>query len=310
MNKSYDIIPDIHGQHNKLLRLLKNIGWYKKNDIWVHSDKGRKIIFLGDFIDRGRQNQKVIRLIRSMVDLGVAFAVMGNHELNAIYFHSLDPRTRLPLREHTQKNIEQHYSFLEEFPLNNYETDETINWFCSLPLFIEFSSFRVVHAYWTKQAITFLRTLNDKGIFSRNFYIENNSKKNSAYFAVELLTKGPEARLPDNSFFIDKTGVRRYWTRLAWWRYGAMSWRDLSLSVPNINEIPDTDFKNWNKIDLYPKNEIPVFFGHYWMTYPPNIETNNALCLDYSAGTTGPLISYHFDPLSPTISLKNITPDS
>ena len=309
MNKSYDIIPDIHGQHEKLLSLLKSIGWYKKNNVWGHSDKGRKIIFLGDFIDRGHQNRKVLYLIRNMIDLGAAFAVMGNHELNAIYFHSIGPKTGLPLRRHTHKNIEQHNSFLEEFPLDNQETNEIINWFCSLPTFIEFSCFRVVHACWNNNAATILRSLNNKGVFSRQFYVENNSERNNAYFATELLTKGPEDRLPDNYFFIDKTGVKRYSSRLAWWRHESITWRNLSLSVPDINTIPDIVFKNWNKIDLYPKNEIPVFFGHYWMTYPPKIESKNALCLDYSAGTTGPLISYHFDPLNPKISLKNITPD-
>jgi hypothetical protein len=310
LNSSYDIIPDIHGQYKKLLSLLSGIGWYLKDNVWVHSDRGRKIIFLGDFIDRGTQNRKVLSFVRNMVDSGLAFAVMGNHELNAIYFHSQNLMTQLPLRRHTQKNIEQHKSFLEEFPLGNIETNEIINWFCSLPTFIDFGSFRVVHACWSQKAVNTLRQLNNKGVFPRDFYIKNNSEMNSFYFVMELLTKGPEDLLPLNSFFTDKTGVNRYFSRLAWWRHESKSWRDLSISVPDLNKIPDIAFENWNKIDLYPKNEIPVFFGHYWMSYPPKIESQNALCLDYSAGTTGPLISYYFDPLNPKISLKNITSDS
>ena len=116
MTTNYDIIPDIHGQYEKLLNLLTKLGWYEVEDCWQHSDKGRKLIFLGDFIDRGTQNGKVISLIRKLEALNVAHVIMGNHELNAIYFHSENPKTGLPLRKHSQTNIEQHKSFLSEFP--------------------------------------------------------------------------------------------------------------------------------------------------------------------------------------------------
>ena len=64
--------------------------------------------------------------------------------------------------------------------------------------------------------------------------------------------------------------------RLAWWRHKAKSWRDLSVSVPDKSSIPNLIFQDWNQIQLYPKNAVPVFFGHYWMAYPPKIESKNA----------------------------------
>ena len=310
MSTTYDIIPDIHGQFEKLVRLLGKLGWHQKNATWRHPNKDRKIIFLGDFIDRGNENRKVLQLVRNLINSEIALAVMGNHELNAIYFHSHDPKTGLPLRSHTINNLEQHKSFLREFPLGESETDEMINWFCSLPPFIDFGDFGVVHACWSKAAIDTIRNCNLDGIFSRKIYIENNLKKNETYMALEMLTKGPEERLPSNSFFIDKTGLKRYFLRLAWWRHDAKSWRDISLSVPNLETIPNIVFSNWKKIELYPKSGVPIFFGHYWLQYPPRIESENVLCLDYSAGTTGPLISYHFDQSNPAINLKNFTFDS
>ena len=307
--KRYDIIPDVHGQYDKLLRLLLKLGWHEKRGYWTHCDKKRRIIFLGDFIDRGKQNRKVIALIRRLRELNLAYVILGNHELNAIYFHSENPTTGLPVRKHSPENILQHQSFLSEFPFQASETEEIINWFCSLPLFLDFGLFRAVHACWTDSAVTTLRNINQIGVFSRNFYITNNLKKNQAYLAVELLTKGPEARLPENSFFTDKTGIQRNNSRLAWWRHEAKSWRELSVSVPNKNSIPDLIFQDWNDIELYPKNAAPVFFGHYWMGYPPKVESTNALCLDCSAGTTGPLVSYYFDPLTPNFDLGNVTAD-
>ena len=308
MNR-YDIIPDVHGQYDKLLHLLLKLGWHKKKGSWKHFDKQRRIIFLGDFIDRGKQNRKVLLLIRKLEELNLAYVILGNHELNAIYFHSKNPTTGLPLRKHTLENTQQHRSFLTEFPLQASETQEIINWFCSLPLFLDFGQFRAVHACWANSAIATLRKINSIGIFSRDFYITNNLKENQAYLAIELLTKGPEARLPGNSFFTDKTGIERCNLRLAWWRHKAKSWRDLSVSVPDKSSIPNLIFQDWNQIQLYPKNAVPVFFGHYWMAYPPKIESKNALCLDCSAGTTGPLISYFFDPMIPNLDLKNVTAD-
>ena len=310
MKKSYDIIPDVHGQYEKLVNLLQLLGWYEINDHWQHKDLGRRIIFLGDFIDRGPQNRKVLSLIRKLEKLNLAHVILGNHELNAIYFHSQHPKTGRPLRKHSSENIEQHQSFLNEFPLQRPETEDVINWFCSLPLFLDFDSFRVVHACWATSAINILRQINKVNTVSRDFYIKNFDKKGEFYLAAELLTKGPEARLPPNLIFTDKTGIRRHSSRLAWWRHEARSWRDISVSIPNADFLPDLLFRDWTKIELYPKNSSPVFFGHYWVEYPPKIECKNALCLDCSAGTTGPLISYHFDPLLPNLDLRNVTPDT
>jgi hypothetical protein len=304
---NYDIIPDIHGQHEKLAKLLCKLGWFKKNRAWKHSDNHRKIIFLGDFIDRGTANKTVISIVRNMVDADNAIALMGNHELNAIYFHSFNKLTGRPLRKHDFKNIEQHKTFLNEFPLDNRDTKDIINWFCSLPLVAEFNSFRTVHACWSQKAITLLQNINRDTIFSRDFYTQAKAQKSEEYFAVELLTKGPEQRLPLEYFFTDKTGLTRNSIRLAWWRHKALTWRELAVSVPNVNTLPEIKFDNWEKIELYPKYEIPVFFGHYWMSYPPLISTSNAICLDCSAGGSGPLVSYHFDETTPHIKMDNIT---
>ena len=304
---TYDIIPDIHGQYNKFLGLLLELGWYETDGRWQHKDKERKLVILGDFIDRGRHNRKVILLLRKLEKLKVAYIIMGNHELNAIYFHSKNPVTGYPLRSHSSVNVDQHEHFLREYPLYDPETENVINWFASLPLFLEFNHFRAVHACWANSAVTFLKRLSQSAIFSREFYIKKKSEQNAFYYNVELLTKGPESRLPENFFFYDKTGVKRYSVRLAWWRHEAKSWRELAVSVPNTAKLPNLIFQELHKIERYPRNAIPVFFGHYWTTHPPQIENNNALCLDCSAGTNGPLISYHYNPYFPELSLRNVT---
>ncbi|MEZ5751592.1 MAG: hypothetical protein R3D60_06390 [Paracoccaceae bacterium] len=46
----------------------------------------------------------------------------------------------------------------------------------------------------------------------------------------------------------------------------------------------------------YPVHERPVFFGHYWLSGDPVLQAPNALCLDYSAGKDGPLVTYELHP--------------
>ena len=82
-NENYDIIGDIHGHASTLIQLLKDLG-YEKDEAGVFSHKERKVIFLGDFIDRGKEESLVINIVRPMLDNGHALAVMGNHEFNAI----------------------------------------------------------------------------------------------------------------------------------------------------------------------------------------------------------------------------------
>lgn len=83
----FDIIGDIHGCAGELEALLAKLGY----DInWtgepghrsyeVTAPIGRRVIFLGDLVDRGPRSPDVLRLVKSMMDAGNAFCVIGNHE--------------------------------------------------------------------------------------------------------------------------------------------------------------------------------------------------------------------------------------
>lgn len=45
----------------------------------------------------------------------------------------------------------------------------------------------------------------------------------------------------------------------------------------------------------------PVFFGHYWLTGAPLLQSPRHACVDYSAGDGGPLVAYRFNG-EPTLS--------
>jgi hypothetical protein len=303
----YDIIPDIHGQAGKLKGALMSLGYVQKNGAWRHSDPKRTCVFLGDFIDRGPDNKVVIDIVRRMVDAGTASAIMGNHELNAVHFHIRDPKSGEPARAHSAKNLKQHASFLKEFPLGDLKTSDAISWMMSLPLFIEFDAFRVVHACWNDTVIKELSKVAKNGQMTDEQFLLAADKDSQLFSLVETTTKGPEATLPDDYLIYDKEGHGRSEVRLQWWNGSASTWKEIATSVPNLDQLPDSNLPTSIKQSVYPVKSKPVFFGHYWLTGKPVLQAKNALCLDYSAGRDGPLVSYQFDSKITSLDLKNAT---
>lgn len=83
----FDIIGDIHGCANELETLLEKLGYTLQTEgepghrsYIVTPPDGRRAIFLGDLVDRGPRSPDVLRLVKSMVEAGTGFCVIGNHE--------------------------------------------------------------------------------------------------------------------------------------------------------------------------------------------------------------------------------------
>ena len=76
MQEIYDIIGDVHGCSDALRRLCETLG-YDEN--YYHED-GRRLIFLGDLIDRGPDSIGVLNLVSRLVTRGRALLTLGNHD--------------------------------------------------------------------------------------------------------------------------------------------------------------------------------------------------------------------------------------
>ena len=77
----FDIIGDIHGCRSELETLLEKLGYDPATR--RHPD-GRKIVFLGDLVDRGPDIPGVLRIAMEMVEAGNAICVPGNHEMKLL----------------------------------------------------------------------------------------------------------------------------------------------------------------------------------------------------------------------------------
>ncbi len=313
----YDIIGDIHGQAEELKTLLTKLG-YSERVAGTYEHSERKVIFLGDFIDRGPSNLEVCGIAQSMIESGSALAIMGNHEFNAIGFYNQlqgDEESNYQgvyMRPRTNKNLKQHLSFLSEVfskPKFEKEYERLIKFFKSLPVFIEDDGIQIVHAAWHQPTIENIKPfLDEKYCIKEEVYAEAFRKESNLYKSFELLLKGPEVKLPERAHFFDKDGNKRTEVRLKWWADPPFYYSHHSIGAPNIQEFPG-DLESTRiigeDVDGYERSEdAPIlFFGHYWLNGLPMKQTDKHACLDYSvAKPGGQLVAYRW---SGEATLKN-----
>ena len=288
-----DFIGDIHGHADKLKDLLNKLGYTISNGAYAHPE--RKVLFVGDYIDRGPQIRETLQIVKAMVDAGSAIALMGNHEYNAICFHFQETEGG-HLRKHLIKNIIQHYETLKQFQNKQGEYEEYLEWFKTLPLYYESNSFRAVHACWDNNNIEYLRkTLVNDRLTDELIYqsVKQGTELNKA---IEQTLKGKEMKMPDGLFFTDKDGTKRTEIRTKWWENPLeMTYKSISVEpLENLPELP-VNANALSSIDYYLSNDKKVFFGHYWLKGEPTLYKDNICCLDYSVAKGGKLIAYRFD---------------
>ncbi len=83
----FDIIGDIHGCFDELHELLTSLGYaieQKDQEFSVTPPEGRKVVFLGDLVDRGPRITDVLRLVMGMVRASTAICVPGNHDVKLL----------------------------------------------------------------------------------------------------------------------------------------------------------------------------------------------------------------------------------
>ena len=92
----FDIIGDVHGCFIELEEILLKLGYSVSRTAEtplnfgfnVTAPESRKVIFLGDLVDRGPDSPRVLRLVMNMVNSGIAYCVPGNHDLKLQKFLS------------------------------------------------------------------------------------------------------------------------------------------------------------------------------------------------------------------------------
>lgn len=288
----WDIIGDIHGHADELVELLQKLGYSEQHGVFRHLE--RRVIFCGDFIDRGPQIPDVVRIARSMVESDAALAVMGNHEFNALAYHTPVPgSTSEYLRPHSERNRRQHAETLRQF--EPHELESALKWFGTLPPALDLEGLRVVHACWDPVGIEIINeALKNNGAGSTDFLVAATTRGNEVFDAVERVMKGPELALPNDLTVTDKEGNIRRRIRIRWFDDPEKHcWNTYSLPVKA--DLPGAAVPTDSPSAVYPDDAPPVFVGHYWLPDAiPMPLRHNVACLDYSVAKDGLLTAYRF----------------
>ena len=296
--QGYDIIGDVHGCGNTLVHLLERLGYSRRGGVYRHPR--RQAIFVGDVVDRGPRIREALHLVHAMVDCGAAQMVMGNHEYNALgYTTRAAPGSgREYLREHNDRHNRLIAETLEQFA--NYPEDWRffLDWFLTLPLFLDLGDFRVVHACWDTGLIDEYRQRFAGNRVDRDFIIESVDKHSFAGQVMDRLTRGTDMRIPGGAVLHSRDGYARHFFRTKFWAHNPQTYRDVAFQPdPLPDDIADSPISPADRAKLltYGADEPPLFVGHYWLQGRPRPIRPNIACLDYSAVKYGRLAAYRYD---------------
>jgi hypothetical protein len=249
-----DIVGDVHGELDALLALMTNLGYDEQG----RHLENRRMIFVGDLTDRGPDSPGVIDLVSDLIDSGHAQSVLGNHDFNILL---------------GSPKLDNHWFFGEPWSLDG--TDEitpakiaddgirkkTVEFFISLPLVLERSDLRIVHACWNDSMVELVRKSTDV----LELYLEHKNKiqqqleSDSLFDPIEMellhqnrnpvkvTTSGIE-HLIDTPYV--SSGKLRHHERTAW----------------------------WNNYD----SDVICVFGHYSNYRVDKIVPSQAMCIDYA----------------------------
>jgi len=125
-----DVIGDIHGLYDNLICLMNDLGY----DLEGNHKDNRKLLFLGDLIDRGPDSVKVLELVMKLQKNG-HFIIAGNHE----------DRLRENLKNRDRKGGKSGLDTLDEIKILEHK-EEILKFLESLPYYYIQNDFLFCHA--------------------------------------------------------------------------------------------------------------------------------------------------------------------
>jgi hypothetical protein len=215
-----DLVGDVHGEIEPLAGLLAALGY----DDQGRQPQNRRLVFVGDLVDRGPDSPSVVQFVANLVDLELAQCILGNHELN-ILLRRKKPENSWILADAPPLLVQGR--LVPQRGADDQARDQIIAFFKRLPLVLERPGVRVAHACWHAETVN--RVRHQRGVV--HLYEQFRSEIDAAgsiqgwddtqtllahqnLNPVKMLTSGPElwSEIP---FFVN--GKARHEGRLRWW---------------------------------------------------------------------------------------------
>ncbi len=257
-----DVVGDIHGEYDALVKLMRELGY---NSAGEHPDQ-RKLIFVGDLCDRGPNSVKVIRLVQQLMQAGRAHAILGNHEINLLRSDAKDG-SGWYFDERVARD-ERYSPFARP---DEQQRTEIVDFLKRLPLVLERSDLRLVHAAWQSKDIALARS--SVGMLAHELYDRDQSMVDSSLVADGSLQRYKEdtakwrVQLEDANYsqmpFLE--GIAHHDAR----SQADNPVRVLTSGVERRAEKPFFSSHKWRFVERVSwwddyQDDIPVIIGHYW----------------------------------------------
>ncbi len=294
-----DVIGDVHGELDALAALLGKLGYDSQG---AHPD-GRRLVFVGDYCDRGPDSPGVIRWVQRMVEAGMAQAIAGNHELNLL-------RRKNKHGSDWFYGVADHPGFGPCVAITEAEQVPILEFFRSLPIALERADLRIVHAAWIPSAIEQCRGLA-MPVDEAYSAFDDVMRARPDFKALEARHDEERTRykvaLKDASAVPPATAIGAY---DEFCQMGNPI-RVITSGVERVNQRPFFASGKWRFVDRVPwwhdyTDDVPVLFGHYWRWWDPAAhatlskgepqlfaddpvgpfmaDDHRAFCVDFSAG--------------------------
>ncbi len=210
-----DVVADVHGEIDALRSLLGHLGYDQRG----RHAQGRRLVFLGDLVDRGPDSVAVVQTVQQLIDAGKAQCVMGNHELNILLDKPKPDNGWFFGHDTTSRDMKT---------ASDSQKSAVLRFIRRLPLALHREDLRAVHACWHDDSITHAQQTHDardlhdrhaRDIEARleqqrvNDPVERSLIKQN-HNPVKVLTSGPEHRVKQP---FEAGGKLRHEGRLPWW---------------------------------------------------------------------------------------------
>lgn len=264
-----DLIGDVHGEFDALSTLLARLGYAAGRP----HPAGRKLVFLGDLVDRGPDSVGVLRLVHRLMDSGVALAILGNHEMNLLrgerkhgngwWFGTAEPLARgAPAL------------FPSQLLQDGGERQAFRDWMEELPIALEREDLRVVHACWNDAAICAARAADSGAL---HLHRASVAALEAAHSPLAAAANARREAL-GNRLFERHAGPPAFDETIAEWDSTWQMGNPVTVLTageeePEPSKTPFWSSGKWRFVERVRWWErhagVPVVVGHYWRRYYP-----------------------------------------
>jgi hypothetical protein len=260
-----DIVGDIHGELDALLGLLAVAGY----DADGRHPEGRCLVFLGDLVDRGPDSPGVVRLVRSLVEAGRAFAILGNHELNLLRGERKAGNDWF-WGEHTHHD-ERYQPWAFADPLAD---PDLLRFFSALPLALVRPDLRVVHAAWHSASVAAVAALEVNSDLCQRF-AELDDAADAQLQASGVVDAAKADRAAWRHHFANSEVVMPLLQAVGQLDEGRQMLNPLRVMTSGVEQCSTRSFfasGQWRFAERVRwwedyADDVPVVVGHYWRQF-------------------------------------------